>query len=76
MVASCLNKDRQAGFYIYDLVRTFKDGGGMLIGCAEELNPVIRRKGNDDIEHVQAVLDDCMNFGARCPWFASSLRAA
>ena len=40
------------GFHIFDLVRKFKDGGGLLIGCADELNPVLIRKGNDDIELI------------------------
>ena len=40
------------GYTIYDLVREFKDGGGLLIGCAKEVNPVMIRKGNDNVEAI------------------------
>ena len=37
-------------FIIFELVRETKDGGGLALGCVKELNPVLVRKGDDDVE--------------------------
>ena len=37
-------------FEIFELVRQNKDGGGLVIGCKKELNPVWVREGNDLVE--------------------------
>ena len=38
-------------FIVFELVRESRDGGGgLVLGCAKELKPVLARKGNDEIE--------------------------
>lgn len=37
-------------FVIFELVRESKDGGGLALGCVKELNPVLVRKGDDEVE--------------------------
>ena len=37
-------------FVIFELVRDSKEGGGLALGCAKELNPVLVRKGDEEVE--------------------------
>ena len=37
-------------FIIFELVRQSRDGGVLALGCIKEMNPVLVRKGDDDIE--------------------------
>ena len=37
-------------FVIFELVRETKEGGGLALGCVKELNPVLVRKGDDEVE--------------------------
>ena len=37
-------------FIIFELVRQNKEGGGLALGCAKELQPVWLREGDDQVE--------------------------
>ena len=37
-------------FYIYELIRQDKKGGGLALGCLKDLNPTLVREGNDEVE--------------------------
>ena len=39
-------------FVIFDVVRDSKEGGGLAIGCAKELKPVLLRKSEIDVESI------------------------
>ena len=37
-------------YIIFELIRQNREGGGLAIGCAKELQPVWVREGNDFVE--------------------------
>ena len=37
-------------YVVFEMVRDSKDGGGLAIGCVKDLNPILVRKGNDEVE--------------------------
>ena len=37
-------------FVIFELVMESKEGGGLALGCVKELNPVLVRKGDEEVE--------------------------
>jgi hypothetical protein len=45
-----VGKFKIENFIIFELVRQNKDGGGLAIGCAKELQPVWVREGGDYVE--------------------------
>ena len=45
-----VGKIKLENFVIFELVRQNREGGGLVIGCARELQPVWLREGDDEVE--------------------------
>ena len=52
-------------YVIFELVRTDRNGGGLVFGCLKELKPVLVRKGNDDVEAMSVDIH-VKNMKIRC----------
>ena len=53
------------GYIIFELVRESIVGGGLALGCVQELHPVLVRKGNDDVEALSVEIS-VRNMSIRC----------
>ena len=44
-------------YIIFELIRQTRDGGGLALGCAKELQPVWLREGNNSVETMSVKYD-------------------
>ena len=58
-------KFKMENFIIYELVRQSRDGGGLALGVAKELNPAWVREGDDEVEALSVEIS-VKNMKIRC----------